>query len=72
MGGGFAAGLVKLGVLLSRILIILLRLARVSQALQCVAALVSQKCPDHVALAALEFLASLGKVFLPHDSQVWY
>ncbi|KAK0147543.1 hypothetical protein N1851_012972 [Merluccius polli] len=41
----------------------------IHQALQCVASLVSQKCPDQVALAALEFLASLGKVFVSHDSQ---
>uniref|UniRef100_UPI003AAD2BB8 FIGNL1-interacting regulator of recombination and mitosis n=1 Tax=Centroberyx gerrardi TaxID=166262 RepID=UPI003AAD2BB8 len=41
----------------------------ICQALVCVAALVSQKCPDEVMLAALEFLASLGKVFVPHDSQ---
>ncbi|KAJ3599889.1 hypothetical protein NHX12_033843 [Muraenolepis orangiensis] len=41
----------------------------IHQALQCVASLVSHKCPDHVALAALEFLASIGKVFVSHDSQ---
>ncbi|KAM3876153.1 FIGNL1-interacting regulator of recombination and mitosis [Diretmus argenteus] len=41
----------------------------ICQALVCVAALVSQKCPAEVVLAALEFLASLGKVFVPHDSQ---
>ncbi|CAL8307875.1 unnamed protein product [Lota lota] len=41
----------------------------IHQALQCVASLVSQKCPDQVALAALEFLASLGNVFVSHDSQ---
>ena len=34
------------------------------------ASLVSQKCPDQVALAALEFLASLGNVFFSHDGQV--
>ncbi|XP_029905383.1 FIGNL1-interacting regulator of recombination and mitosis [Myripristis murdjan] len=39
------------------------------QALVCVAALVPHKCADEVVLAALEFLASLGKVFVPHDSQ---
>ncbi|XP_029355907.1 FIGNL1-interacting regulator of recombination and mitosis isoform X2 [Echeneis naucrates] len=41
----------------------------ISQALLCVEALVSQKCADQVLLAALEFLASLGKIFLPPDSQ---
>ncbi|KAM4629595.1 FIGNL1-interacting regulator of recombination and mitosis [Polymixia lowei] len=41
----------------------------VHQALVCVGALVSQTCPDEVVLAALEFLASLGKVFVTHDSQ---
>ncbi|XP_056133591.1 uncharacterized protein C1orf112 homolog isoform X1 [Lampris incognitus] len=41
----------------------------ICQALACVSALVSQKCPDEVVLAALDFLASLGKVFVPHDSQ---
>uniref|UniRef100_A0A6Q2XKR9 Uncharacterized protein n=1 Tax=Esox lucius TaxID=8010 RepID=A0A6Q2XKR9_ESOLU len=34
-----------------------------------VISLVSQKCPDDLMLAALEFLASLGKVFIPNDSQ---
>ena len=34
------------------------------------ASLVSHKCPDEVALAALEFLASLGNVFFSQDSQV--
>uniref|UniRef100_A0A3P9AHG8 Uncharacterized protein n=3 Tax=Esox lucius TaxID=8010 RepID=A0A3P9AHG8_ESOLU len=41
----------------------------ICQALVCVGALVSQKCPDDLMLAALEFLASLGKVFIPNDSQ---
>ncbi|XP_056459753.1 uncharacterized protein C1orf112 homolog [Gadus chalcogrammus] len=41
----------------------------IHQALQCVASLVSHKCPDEVALAALEFLASLGNVFFSQDSQ---
>ncbi|CAB1323789.1 unnamed protein product [Coregonus sp. 'balchen'] len=40
-----------------------------SQALVCVGALVSEKCPDDLLLAALDFLASLGKVFIPLDSQ---
>ncbi|XP_022615243.1 uncharacterized protein C1orf112 homolog isoform X3 [Seriola dumerili] len=39
------------------------------QALLCVDALVSQKCADQLLLAALEFLASLGKIFVPPDSQ---
>ncbi|XP_046905888.1 uncharacterized protein C1orf112 homolog [Hypomesus transpacificus] len=41
----------------------------VCQALGCVEALLSQTCPDDVALAALDFLASLGKVFFPTDVQ---
>ncbi|XP_055364262.1 uncharacterized protein C1orf112 homolog isoform X2 [Betta splendens] len=41
----------------------------VCQALLCVDALVSQKCPDQLLLAALEFLSSLGKVFVPLDKQ---
>ncbi|KAF7657876.1 hypothetical protein LDENG_00021100 [Lucifuga dentata] len=41
----------------------------ICQALVCVDALVSQKCTDQVLLATLEFLASLGKIFIPPDSQ---
>ncbi|XP_008334587.1 FIGNL1-interacting regulator of recombination and mitosis [Cynoglossus semilaevis] len=41
----------------------------ISQALLCVEVLVSKNCPDHLLLAVLEFLASLGKVFVPHQSQ---
>ncbi|XP_041696583.1 uncharacterized protein C1orf112 homolog isoform X1 [Coregonus clupeaformis] len=41
----------------------------ICQALVCVGALVSEKCPDDLLLAALDFLASLGKVFIPLDSQ---
>ncbi|KAL1022891.1 hypothetical protein UPYG_G00033820 [Umbra pygmaea] len=39
------------------------------QALECVGALVSQKCPYDLVFAALDFLASLGKVFIPQESQ---
>ncbi|XP_054645381.1 uncharacterized protein C1orf112 homolog isoform X2 [Dunckerocampus dactyliophorus] len=39
------------------------------RALACVDAVVSQKCADQLLLAALEFLSSLGKVFIPPDSQ---
>ncbi|KAI4828999.1 hypothetical protein KUCAC02_023063 [Chaenocephalus aceratus] len=39
------------------------------QALLCVDAVVSQPCADQLTLAALEFLSSLGKVFVPSDSQ---
>ncbi|XP_061681979.1 FIGNL1-interacting regulator of recombination and mitosis [Syngnathoides biaculeatus] len=39
------------------------------QALVCVDSVVSQKCPDELLLAALDFLSSLGKVFIPPDSQ---
>ncbi|XP_042369892.1 uncharacterized protein C1orf112 homolog, partial [Plectropomus leopardus] len=41
----------------------------ICQALLCVDTLVSQKCADQLLLAALEFLSSLGKIFVPHDSQ---
>ncbi|XP_061635971.1 FIGNL1-interacting regulator of recombination and mitosis isoform X1 [Phyllopteryx taeniolatus] len=39
------------------------------QALVCVDAVMSQKCADELLLAALEFLSSLGKVFIPPDSR---
>ncbi|XP_034561014.1 uncharacterized protein C1orf112 homolog [Notolabrus celidotus] len=39
------------------------------QALLCVETVVSQKCEDQLLLAVLEFLASLGKVLFPPDSQ---
>lgn len=42
----------------------------VFQALLCLDAVVSQKCADHLLLAALEFLSSLGKIFVPPESQV--
>ncbi|XP_058494397.1 FIGNL1-interacting regulator of recombination and mitosis isoform X1 [Solea solea] len=41
----------------------------ICQALLCVDALMSQKCSDQLLLAALEFLASLGKIFVPADTQ---
>ncbi|CAG5861522.1 unnamed protein product [Menidia menidia] len=41
----------------------------ICQALQCLDAMVSQKCGDQLLLAALEFLSSLGKIFFPTDSQ---
>ncbi|XP_062280168.1 FIGNL1-interacting regulator of recombination and mitosis [Scomber scombrus] len=41
----------------------------ICQALLCVDALVSRKCADQLLLAALEFLASLGKILVPPDSQ---
>ncbi|XP_040896344.1 uncharacterized protein C1orf112 homolog isoform X2 [Toxotes jaculatrix] len=41
----------------------------ICQVLLCVDVLVSQKCADELLLAALEFLASLGKIFVPPDSQ---
>ncbi|XP_047231603.1 uncharacterized protein C1orf112 homolog isoform X1 [Girardinichthys multiradiatus] len=46
-----------------------IKLETISQALLCLEAVVSQKCPDHLLLAALEFLSSLGKIFFPPDSQ---
>ncbi|XP_078024858.1 FIGNL1-interacting regulator of recombination and mitosis isoform X1 [Epinephelus lanceolatus] len=41
----------------------------ICQALLCVETVVSQKCADQLLLAALEFLSSLGKVFVPPDNQ---
>ncbi|KAM4574876.1 FIGNL1-interacting regulator of recombination and mitosis [Fundulus diaphanus] len=41
----------------------------ISQALLCLEAVISQERPDHLLLAALEFLSSLGKIFFPPDSQ---
>ncbi|KAM6921569.1 FIGNL1-interacting regulator of recombination and mitosis [Xenentodon cancila] len=41
----------------------------ICQALSCVDAVVSRKCADQLLLAALEFLSSLGKIFVPPDSQ---
>ncbi|XP_061594134.1 FIGNL1-interacting regulator of recombination and mitosis [Cololabis saira] len=41
----------------------------ICQALLCLDAVVSQKCADQLLLAALEFLSSLGKIFVPPDSQ---
>ncbi|KAM6939208.1 FIGNL1-interacting regulator of recombination and mitosis [Lycodopsis pacificus] len=41
----------------------------ICQALVCVGSVVSQKCADQLLLAALEFLSSLGKIFVPSDSQ---
>nr|XP_020503268.1 uncharacterized protein C1orf112 homolog [Labrus bergylta]XP_020503269.1 uncharacterized protein C1orf112 homolog [Labrus bergylta] len=39
------------------------------QALLCVETMASQKCTDQLLLAALTFLCSLGKIFIPPDSQ---
>ncbi|XP_029284943.1 FIGNL1-interacting regulator of recombination and mitosis isoform X2 [Cottoperca gobio] len=41
----------------------------ICQALLCVDTVVSQTCADQLLLAALEFLSSLGKIFVPADSQ---
>uniref|UniRef100_A0A8C6Q6E0 Fignl1 interacting regulator of recombination and mitosis n=1 Tax=Nothobranchius furzeri TaxID=105023 RepID=A0A8C6Q6E0_NOTFU len=38
-------------------------------ALLCLDAVVSQKCADYLLLAALEFLSSLGKIFIPLETQ---
>lgn len=40
------------------------------QAVSCLSGLTLQKCPDDLLLAALEFLASMGKVFVPPNIQV--
>lgn len=43
----------------------------VSQALSCVDTLLSQQCAEpELLLAALEFLSSLGKIFIPPENQV--
>ncbi|TMS20487.1 Uncharacterized protein E3U43_006980 [Larimichthys crocea] len=39
------------------------------QALLCVHTVVSQECAEQLLLAALEFLCSLGKIFIPPDRQ---
>nr|XP_055042094.1 uncharacterized protein C1orf112 homolog [Misgurnus anguillicaudatus]XP_055042095.1 uncharacterized protein C1orf112 homolog [Misgurnus anguillicaudatus]XP_055042096.1 uncharacterized protein C1orf112 homolog [Misgurnus anguillicaudatus] len=39
------------------------------QAVSCLSGLTMRKCPDDVILAALEFLASMGKVFFPPNIQ---
>uniref|UniRef100_A0A3B4CH58 Uncharacterized protein n=1 Tax=Pygocentrus nattereri TaxID=42514 RepID=A0A3B4CH58_PYGNA len=39
------------------------------QAFSCLSGLHLQQCPDDLVLAALEFLASMGKVFIPSDIQ---
>ncbi|XP_029938585.1 FIGNL1-interacting regulator of recombination and mitosis isoform X2 [Salarias fasciatus] len=41
----------------------------IAHALSCVEAVVSLKCGDQLLLAALEFLSSLGKIFIPPESQ---
>ncbi|XP_059197361.1 FIGNL1-interacting regulator of recombination and mitosis [Centropristis striata] len=41
----------------------------ICDALLCVDAVVSQKCPEELLLAALGFLSSLGRIFVPPDSQ---
>ncbi|XP_076009069.1 FIGNL1-interacting regulator of recombination and mitosis [Genypterus blacodes] len=53
----------------SAIIVKQIELQVICQALVCVDAVLSQKCPDELLLAALEFLASLGKIFVPPDSQ---
>ncbi|XP_028299347.1 FIGNL1-interacting regulator of recombination and mitosis [Gouania willdenowi] len=41
----------------------------ICQALLCLDAVVCQRCDDKLLLAALEFLSSLGKIFIPPDNQ---
>ncbi|KAJ8384494.1 hypothetical protein AAFF_G00204090 [Aldrovandia affinis] len=41
----------------------------ICKALTCLSSLLSQKCPDDVVLAALDLLASLGKLFMPPEIQ---
>ncbi|XP_071343776.1 FIGNL1-interacting regulator of recombination and mitosis isoform X2 [Trachinotus anak] len=54
---------------LSAILVKNMETQVILQALLCVDAVVSQKCADQLLLAALQFLASLGKIFVPPDNQ---
>ncbi|XP_054908419.1 uncharacterized protein C1orf112 homolog isoform X1 [Poeciliopsis prolifica] len=46
-----------------------IKLETISQGLLCLEAVVSQKCPDYLLLAALGFLSSLGKIVFPEDCQ---
>uniref|UniRef100_A0A671Q9A7 Si:dkey-97o5.1 n=1 Tax=Sinocyclocheilus anshuiensis TaxID=1608454 RepID=A0A671Q9A7_9TELE len=39
------------------------------QAVSCLSGLTIQKCPDDLLLAALEFLASMGRIFISHNIQ---
>uniref|UniRef100_A0A8B9HV73 Uncharacterized protein n=1 Tax=Astyanax mexicanus TaxID=7994 RepID=A0A8B9HV73_ASTMX len=54
---------------ISAILIKNLEPHAIIQAFSCLSVLELQECPDYLVLAALEFLASMGKVFVPSDIQ---
>ncbi|XP_051955013.1 uncharacterized protein C1orf112 homolog isoform X1 [Xyrauchen texanus] len=60
---------VKLLLSISAILIKSIEPHVIIQALSCFSGLTLQKCPDDLLLAALEFLASMGKIFFPPSIQ---
>ncbi|XP_041862245.1 uncharacterized protein C1orf112 homolog [Melanotaenia boesemani] len=60
---------VQLLLSLTAILVKNLETQVIHQALLCLDAVVSLKCVDQLLLAALEFLSSLGKIFVSPDSQ---
>ncbi|XP_048833347.1 uncharacterized protein C1orf112 homolog isoform X2 [Brienomyrus brachyistius] len=41
----------------------------ICQALTCLSSLLSMTCPDHIVLLGLDFLASLGQLFIPPEIQ---
>ncbi|KAM9357562.1 FIGNL1-interacting regulator of recombination and mitosis [Symphorus nematophorus] len=59
----------QLLLLISAILVKNIEHQVILQALLCVDAVVTQECADQLLLAALEFLSSLGKIFVPPESQ---
>ncbi|XP_016146079.1 uncharacterized protein C1orf112 homolog isoform X1 [Sinocyclocheilus grahami] len=62
---------VKLLLSISAVLIKSVEPHVIVQAVSCLSGLTIQKCPDDLLLAALEFLASLGKVFISPSIQVY-
>ncbi|XP_050993793.1 uncharacterized protein C1orf112 homolog isoform X1 [Labeo rohita] len=60
---------VKLLLSISAVLIKSVEPHVIIQAVSCLSGLNIQKCPDDLLLAALEFLASMGKVFISPDNQ---
>ncbi|XP_066548039.1 FIGNL1-interacting regulator of recombination and mitosis [Amia ocellicauda] len=59
----------RLLLLLSVILVQSMEPQVLPQALTCLSSLLPLKCPDDIVLAALDFLASLGEIFLPPEIQ---
>uniref|UniRef100_A0A8C2H5C3 Uncharacterized protein n=1 Tax=Cyprinus carpio TaxID=7962 RepID=A0A8C2H5C3_CYPCA len=62
---------VKLLLSISAVLIKSVEPHVIVQAVSCLSGLTIQKCPDDLLLAALEFLASLGKLFISPNIQVY-